>query len=560
MGWGVVGVLIGIGGGYFAYVKKKPRFRSTATVQVNWPSQDDSSNSEQLGTTDQTDSTQADDNQKQSAIAGGNQIGGEHQSGSKGTSDRLLVLTDAVVNEAVHSGALRGLPEMARIKTESKASESGLAGEMIQSGLVEISRPEPGSFGSVYTVTCLGDTPTSSQKIANAIASGFQASVTSNTNQSDWQKSLGIMQELLEFPTQRLLQLREQRDRLVLPDDATLRDDEVVSRAAEQLRLLRPRVDSLLIEQSDLRAKLRNVESLIGQGASAEMLLTALGQSIDRMSQSPGSKDRGNRADSDQTSQSDAAEDLVKAKREYQARLAEREKVLRDVERSLVPLQAQKDTLLKQYGSKHPRVKAVDFSIEQIRLKVAALPDLGPEPGTTPFPKTPSSSPGESTSRATGESPSKDSIESSSNGNDLSPPASHEKDVSVLLKALRIQQRQVDQELRSVRLATEQAATDVAKQKQVLQEAQRIGGEIEREQALRDQITARLKIVPVAPPTTHARVEVLQSATPGVQFEPTFKPYLIIGGSLGFIAAFIFGGLLLATSAATASEPVSPSP
>ncbi|WP_146520934.1 GumC domain-containing protein [Stieleria varia] len=517
--WGVLGGVVGLGGGYFAFVKKKPRFHASTTIQVSRPG----GSSDVTRPTD--DSVAAGSSQQQASTEAAATVvgleGSAEGAGEEGVGDdRLLFLSQGVVDLAVSAGELSKLSEIREAQQVSQKTSASLAAVLSQSGRVRIDAPVANSMGNVYVVHCFADTPSSSQQMANAIAVGFQKFVTTEGTQTDWQQSIDVMRELLQYPSERLVDLREQLAELDVPTDASLVDGEVMSVAAEQLRQLRPRVESLVSEQGDMRSKSRGVESLINQGASAEIVLTALGQV-------------SHRRDARDPQQGTRDAELAKAKKAYQEKVAERQKVADEVRRNLVPLQVEKDRLLKQFGAQHPQVKAVDLRMSDVRMKLDLLPPLGPEPGVaepaaaSPFRQ---SDPGEGESKGP------------------------DQDVSVVLSALRSEQRQVDDELKAVRLAAEQAAATVAVQQRVLEEAQRIRKEIATEEALRDQILARLESIPVVAPVAETRVEILQDAMPGEQSDPALSPHLAIGGAMGAVSGLILGCLLVVTSVARA-EP-----
>ncbi|SRR6056297_1250274 len=518
MAWGAIGASIGLVGGYFVYVKKPPRFESTVVLAVTRAEPDAETAAAELPAADWITSSESPD----AATASGSPTGATRQ-----IDDSAVILSEPVVARAIASNQLTRLPELGPLRQSAERSKVSLANALLRSGRLAVQRQGEGVTGTRYELRCQGDTPSSAQQLSQAMASSYSESLQRGGSQTaDWQTAMDLIQQASGSVTQRLTALEQQLRQLDVPVGASLQAGRVVSPAAERLHQLRQESEQLVDQRVGLEQKLRRVESLIAQGAEADMILAALGKPVVVPA----------RPTAPLVAQANSGDDAPDPAAVYQQQLAERARVAAEIERELKPLQTEYDRLLTQFAREHPRVRSVRTKMAAVQSKLDALPPLEPPANMSP--------------RPAAKSPSEDSPAASAAANPGKSASSKGEQVSELLRALRIEAQRAGEAVESRRGALEDLAATVAFQQQRLTEEARIRDEIAAQQRLVESITARLQPLSRSSPFPEATAAILQAPTLGRQSAPELLPHLAVGGVAGGISGIVLAGLLLLTSVA----------
>lgn len=492
-GWALLGGLLGLGAGYWAYVKTPALFAAVATIQMaSSPRQTSEENAEEhRATVDESIPT------KGTALdAPLTQLSTQ--------DDSHLLISDDVLSQAVKLGRLRLLPEDLRRDLQAR-------------------RIADSSGGAVYEIQYRGATPSSAKETVSAVVTSCQQTLSKPDNAENRQESIRLLTTVRAEIDQRVEQLQSQLREIEVTGDAVLygQDQRVISATAEQWQKLRSEAYRLQQRRSALMQTLTRVESLVREGASSETVLAMFGL--------------GGNMTEDLSPERRQELDRQAAARELEQRQrlqTERANLVLAVERELAPLQSELNDLLKKYGAEHPAVRHVRSQITTIRSKLDAIPPL--KPVTT---KNNTVKPGDSTPTT----------------NKPEDEKEQAKQIVILVRAARMEKQILDKQLLEVSAQLSTAAGQLAQQEQALRQQRQLQLELNQQQELREQTIARLRQLPVTSPSGGARLTVLQSASRGQQVSPMLMPYLATGGGTGLLAGFILGCLLLAYAASPAS-------
>ncbi|WP_068142437.1 GumC domain-containing protein [Roseimaritima ulvae] len=339
--WSVLGLTIGVGGGYFLYVKKPAEFQSVAVLQV------------------------------------------QHQA-TTDTDDSQIILSDPVLNRAVSEHRLDRLPSLqapgANRNQNNNKKNNPPARDVISQLRRHIKlqrRPLAAAApDAIYEVQCHAASSSDSEAIANAVVSSYVQYLSATDNQTAWKSAIELLQSARNESLERIAELEKQRVPLKLPANASLEAGEVIS--AEAVRWDRLRSESARFHEEYIQAnaQIQRTESLITEGAAADDILAALGMSVDAAPTTAPAADAS----------ADAS--AVKAAEQQKRILAERAKIRADVERDLVPLNQELDRLLKIVASEHPKVRGVQKRIDKVLERLNDMPPLPKRSPSAGQPKT----------------------------------------------------------------------------------------------------------------------------------------------------------------------------
>ncbi len=511
LGWAMLGTVVGVGGGYFAYVKKPPVFESSATIQVSRASGPQSESPNPL---------------------------------SPEIDDRTVILSAPVISRALALGK----------------QEPAIQAIIAKRGL-RMDTPIVTSTGTTYEVHARGKTPRSSQQTTEAIVTAYRDYVMGDASGETSESPLAIMQELQRIQTERVPQLEQQLKELDIPRGASLQNDSVVSAAAERLQQLRPRINALESQQFALQTQMQRAESLIAESAPVGAVLSALGHAASSLERTPQPRRESVVAMEPNLGQAETDAAQRETQEQFLAQKQERERMTREIQRELKPLQFELDNLLKKFGSAHPTVQGVQAKIDRVRLKLDALPPLGDAPGDpvasggddeNPFgtmkpPTVDFDRDAErdiNASDQAAETPASPIANDAPEANETTKAAQ----VSVLLRSLRLRLRQVQQQSAEMKAVAVQTATTVAEEHRALQEELRLRQELAQSLLVREQLTAGIQHAATGPTAGVVQVDILSPASPGQQVEPQALLHVGAGGALGLITGIVLACLLLATS------------
>lgn len=529
--WTFLGVIVGAGASFFVYAKQFPVFRSTAVIQVNRPV-DVGGEVESQGQVAAELPGEGSENEPQA----------EGQKRPPTGPERWVLLSEPVISAALGRQELRGLPELEGDEPPPLHDGVSLARWLVRTSAVTVDYEGESLSGQIYRLHALGKTPSSAMQINQAILSSYLRHTLGEAMAGpDADFALASNEEgvanTIELVLQRIGDLEQKKLALTLPQDAALEAGRVVSPAAEDLIRYRRLTDERAAQAAALEQKLRTVEALITQGAGADNVLFALGQSVPSHSPASGSETFGMRNQSSQM-----AFDVELAS--YQQRMAERKRVIAEIEREVQPLETEKEELLKHVGPAHPRVKGVQRRIDTVRRKLDNLPPVGLPPAQlsqAPSDKAPDDDAAEAELRIEGEI--------------VRRPRSKGETITALLRALRSEVHQATRDIDAAAQKRDAAASSVAVQQRILLQNQQLNEEIQQQKRLLAGITQ--KLTPAADQGEHSvsvSVSVLESPELGVQIAPVLEKHLFAGGLLGGFSGFSLGILLLMGSLAAARE------
>ncbi len=492
LSWGLLGLLLGTGSGYFLYVKKPAEFQSSALLQVT---------------------------------------GGEAVS----PADALVILSDPVLEAAVSRGRLDRLPGLQPPASNRALTSTEFVALLRERAKLRVEPLHPQASSVIYELYCHGATPSASEAVATAIVSAYVDYFSKQGDSTDWQAALQLLQTARTEGLARIAELEQQLSQLRVPADATLQDGNVVSAAAEQWSRLRNESERLHNEYIRATASLRQTETLIADGATADQVLAALGSPAMPGPRPIPAAQPG--ADAEAAARTAAA--AARAAEQRRSILATRQRIREEVERDLQPLQEELDQLSKIVASEHPKIRGVQMRMQKVRERLKDMPPLPPDAAPA----------NASAPAAASPSPLLPAESSPTNGEQLlqaSPGAL----ITSQLRALRQRRDALASQMTDIDARLDQAAELVSLQKTELQADARIRSEIQAQQRLMERAIEQLAEIPATPPAIQPRVQILQTAQPGIQVAPWVWSHVLVGAIAGLLSAMVLASLVLLTTAA----------
>ncbi len=321
--WLVIGTLVGLGIGYFSYVKTPAIFEAGATVQINRP----------------------------------NQPVSERTGDSATVDDSLIILSDSVLADATSKGRLAKLPEWPNRNSQQVAQS------LATDGNLTVQRATKSSGGEIYEVRFRGATPNSTQQVVDAVLAAAMRSLPQAGDSAQWQESIELLTKARDEVTSRFTQLDRELKQLDIPSGAIKYDETLISAAVAQWKRWQSEADQLQEQLTQLTNNLRRAETMITAGAPVESILTVLGQPIAEPAKSS-------------APELAAPSAQIIAEMDRKRRLEERARLEQSVQRELEPLQQELDKLLERLGSGHPTVRSVREKMTRVRAKLDDLPPL----------------------------------------------------------------------------------------------------------------------------------------------------------------------------------------
>lgn len=508
LSWGLLGLLVGTGSGYFVYVKKPAEFQSSALLQVT---------------------------------------AGEPAS----SADALVILSDPVLTAAVRQGRLDRLPGLQPPASNRALTSTEFVALLRQRAKLRVEPLDTHSSGAIYELYCHGATPSTAETVTAAIVSAYLDFFSNQGEQADWQAAMQLLQTTRSEGLARIAELEQQREQRRVPVDASLQNDTVMSAAAEQWSRLQSESERLHNAYIQATASLRQTESLIADGATADQVLAALGNST-KTNRSPTPAPMpipDPQPDADALAAARTAEAAARAAEQRRNIMAERKRIRDEVERDLQPLQQERDRLLKIVASEHPKVRGVETRMQKVRERLQDLPPLPPaaEPAIA-------NAPGPRDA-----APLAPLLDDASPPNDADIPlASPGAQITSQLRALRQRRDELSRQMTDIDARLDQATQLVSQQKSELQEDARIRREIQVQQRLVERAIEQLAEIPAVPPAPQARAQVLRSPQPGVQVAPWVWSHVLVGALAGLLSGIVLAGLVLLTAGAASEPPASP--
>jgi len=428
--------------------------------------------------------------------------------------DSTLLASEAVLAKAISVGQLAKLQDLPWAVGVRERSPEVLSRELLRSADLSVKRLDRTSLGSVYQVAFRSRLPSTSKKVVDSIAEAAVQSFDTSTAAEQIQKKIDLLTNGRDAIDQLSTELRRDLDQLVLPPDAMLRSDEVVSPVAFRLAAVLDDVVRLQVNQAGLKQKLRRAEALIAEGVEQRFVMETLGAPL------PKTPTRT-------VTNADPAEDSQRGKQaeEHRKWVQARDSLIDEVNRQAEPMQRELNALLENLGPKHTTVVHLRAKISKVLGKMASLP---PEPRVEGVVYPERSKQGLA-------------IVEANQDKRLDPigDASGDKSVVTLLRALRSELKAVTAELERLDPVLETLSTQVASQEKSLRQQKFVFQEIEQQQTLRKDLILQIQELSGQQHRGEITCEILQSANTGVQVEPVLRGHLLAGGALGIASSAV---------------------
>lgn len=429
--------------------------------------------------------------------------------------DSTLLASEAVLAKAISVGQLAKLQDLPWAVGVRERSPEVLSRELLRSGDLSVKRLDRTSLGSVYRVAFRSRLPSTSKKVVDSIAEAAVQSFDTSTAAEQIQKKIDLLTNGRDAIDQLSTELRRDLDQLVLPPDAMLRSDEVVSPVAFRLSAVLDDVVRLQVNQAGLKQKLRRAEALIAEGVEQRFVMETLGAPL------PKTPTRT-------VTNADPAEDsqMGKQAEEHRKWVQARDSLIAEVNLQAEPMQRELNALLENLGPKHTTVVHLRAKISKVLGKMASLP---PEPRVEGVVY-----PGERSKQGLA------IVEANQDKRlDLTGDASGDKSVVTLLRALRSELKAVTAELERLDPVLETLSTQVAWQEKSLRQQKFVFQEIEQQQTLRKDLILQIQELSGQQHRGEITCEILQSANSGVRVEPVLRGHLLAGGALGIASSAV---------------------
>jgi hypothetical protein len=518
LSWSILGSFVGLGGSYFVYVKKPAVFESVATVSIMRqpiPESEDGVG----GSIVEPETSEGG--------ARGIQVNSNALVAEESIDDGILIVSDAVLTRAVQDGRLGNLTELRGAGGIRDQQTTQVAKRLAENGKLVVRKLPSTSLGSVYEISYRGALPSSSEQVLVAIVQAASKELDRGDSSGDWKEAIKLLTGARRDLQSRIEELQAEARAIDVPDDAVLKNGDVVSAAVEQWQRLRTEAYSLQGERSALDRRLRQAQSLIATGASAESILSNLGQPMRTETTSVANANIQTRIERQVMEES--------RRREI---LRQRAAIQDAVDREVAPLQRELDTMLQKWGPKHPTVVFVKSQIAKARAKLQEMPEI-------------EQTPNQGDRRDVGPAGGKNE----SRPEDVTDGKTGGQRVNALLRSVRDQRDRVASQLVSVSAKLDEAATLVAKEEKSLVRQDSLRKELARQEALLQQTIERVDAFSIASPYPDIEFSVLKMPDPGRKIEPVLVVHLAVGGSAGALAGGVLACLVMLTSiAAQGSE------
>ncbi|QDS96379.1 hypothetical protein FF011L_51870 [Roseimaritima multifibrata] len=318
--WGLLGMLVGLGVGYFMYVKQPAVFTSTSTFEIAGnPAGSRPASTDPAELANEAPSTQP---------AG------------------PFLFSQTIIAQAIDSENL-----LRQLSSNRSATADQVAGQWIAAGNISTEALGSSGKGALLQLQTKAPTPSVATRLNQAILATYQSQNTDNKEFVQWNESIELLTTARAEIQKRQAELEAFAQNLEIPADAVWIDGKVESAAATRLPTLKTELQQLTAQQSALAKRLIEIEAMIAQGSSAEQILVVMGQPVPTSPPEP-----------ENASDESAA-------RAYAAELARRERAERRAkwETEVIPLEQELEKLLTKVGPAHPAAVALKSRLAKAR-------------------------------------------------------------------------------------------------------------------------------------------------------------------------------------------------
>lgn len=485
--WGLLGMLVGLGAGYFMYVKQPAVFTSTSTFEI-------------------------------AGNPGGNPLAGTDPAelDNKTPSAQNVgpfLFSQAIIAEAINSENL-----LRQLSSNRSATADQVAGQWIAAGNISTQALGSSGKGALLKLQTKAPTPSVATRLNQAILATYQSQTSDDKEFVQWNESIKLLTTARAEIQKRQAELEAFAQNLEIPSDAVWIDGKVESAAATRLPTLKTELQQLTAQQSALAKRLIEIEAMIAQGSSAAQILVVMGQPA------PTSTPETENTSDESAAQANAAELAQRQRAERRAKW----------EAEVVPLEQELKRLLTKVGPAHPAAVALKSRLAKARDNAGPLGNS--ETAAADKPNSP---------------PSPDAKEDSADVEAEAPPSNGQRISTLLkqLRAQKHrldQQRSRAEEEQSqviLTLASEEQKLRLADsiQQDQAQQRQLLASVITKLATLEDASPIRpVSLTTTAPPTEGIQTD--------PQLRPYLLTGGAVGLALGFLAAILLWGASLMTT------------
>ncbi len=314
----ILGLLAGLGVGYFQFVKATPKFRSIARVQIVEP------------------------NVNNLPIAG---IETSSAKQNRSITDEALVMrSERILRRAAEIGELGKLDEFRGLPVEVIASQLG-------GPQLGIAPPAQSNSNSILEISYVSASPDSCQAVVQSIVDAYELHLQEQY-QNVGQQTLDLIQTARNEVLQKLTTLENEFADFKDASGLMFRDGITTSVHRDNAENILAQKQLLLIEKSKLMSKLEAAKSAYEANRSVEAVLLALQMTPDVGARSTDASLQKN-------------EEVTRLKEINQATVSERMR-----REQLLPLQLERQELAASVGNDHPAMRTMDSRIQAMEATI----------------------------------------------------------------------------------------------------------------------------------------------------------------------------------------------
>ncbi len=317
----ILGLIAGLGGGYFKFVKATPKFRSSAQVQIVEP------------------------NVGNLPIAG---IEVTPASQKRSITDEALVMrSERLLRRAAELGELSNQDEFRGFPAES------IAAMIAGSPALSIAPPPSSNSNSILEIGYVSTSPETCQAVVQAIVDAYELHLQEQY-QNVGQQTIDLIQtarnEVLEKLTTLETEFAEYKDRSGL----VFRDGVTTSVHRDNAETILSQKQLLMIEKSRMMSKLEAAKMAYAQKRPLEAVLLALQVTPDSPAQT--------------LAKTASNEEVARLKEINQATVSERMR-----REQLLPLQLERQELAASVGNDHPAMRTMDTRVRAVEATIKEI-------------------------------------------------------------------------------------------------------------------------------------------------------------------------------------------
>lgn len=469
----LVGVLLGVGWGYYQYIQLPITYISAASIQIVEP--------------------------VSSALPiEGIDVGGKRRS----LSDEAQVMrSEGLLKRSVEMGNLTETPQFSGWNSESIAVSLASAG----SGLsINASGGGQQSSSNIFSISFHGSDPVTTQRIVQSIVDAYADHLQSQYS-SVGKETVELIQSARTDVLARLETLEKEFDEFRQACPLVIRDGQTASIHRENADKFLTQKQSLLVRKMQLETTLRVAHDAIRAKEPVESVLMALsGSTLVADRTLAGDGNFGERVANARVRQLQQETSMSPSEQMREVRL--------------LPLEIEHNNLLVQFGASHPAVKTLQTQLNLVKASVDRM-SKSEEDFATMLRQI------------------EDAIPSQEKPAKFDAEATLKRSLDLQLLSLNQQLIATQQEMDVFEKAYEYEMEIAKSENTAEMTVARFNRDIARQQALYNRIVARLDEINIVSEAGALRVFPLQTAKRGSQITSPMSKSLLMGGFMGFLLA-----------------------